>query len=247
MLHRLIAGAIVAFWAVMTALLIHSRFSPTRSEFMALPIEHVLRVMMRHGQASELAIASGGERIGGIGIQPSREGEPNAFSIRGNVTIKSPPLARQRVSWEANFHLADNLTVDRLDAQINLREPPSVSRFTWLPAHRRLDYSLADIGDASAASTGSIETTSEGLRDFLESLGAEPALLDNLSAIQGSPPPITARRSQLAIRNQKTEVFVVTVGPPESPLATAWISQIGQVLRATSALGYSLEAEDFGP
>src|SRR5438552_3366489 len=100
MLYRFSAVLIVAFWLVMTVLLVRLEIAPERSNVLKLPPSHVFNLMFARGQRSELNIFENGQRIGNLMLQPKvAAGEnPRVLEFAGSVAVKLFSASRQRVT-----------------------------------------------------------------------------------------------------------------------------------------------------
>ena len=237
MLYRAAMIGITGFWLVMMALLIRLETHPEDSDILAVPVPYVMRMMFRNGQSSLLNVREGTTDIGTLQFRPSMTGSNGrmvdfsgslalpgqpAFSYSGEVQMDS--LMRMR-----NFHVA-----------AAMREP---------------HYHLSLVGDA-ASDTLRYETRLGDRVTGAQTLPMEPgaverALAQNLGLDQRllpvnvggvAPPVVTAREARIALRSGTLQVYQVTVAEGTAPVLDFYVTQLGQIVRANTSFGCTLDA-----
>jgi hypothetical protein len=59
-----------------------------------------------------------------------------------------------------------------------------------------------------------------------------------------SAPAVTAREAQITLRGEQLEVYQVTVAAGSAATIDFYVTQLGQIVSATTSFGYSLTAEE---
>ena len=104
MIYRFVCGGIVLFWLLMTALLFRSEWWPAYTSLRDVPVEHVVKLLLIHGETSELNILNEKAHLGRLRIHPMIRKSDSARLIEfaGNLQIRipGPGAAEHRVERE---------------------------------------------------------------------------------------------------------------------------------------------------
>ncbi len=248
MVYRLFAAAVVIFWITMTGMLVRKEFGFGGSSLREVPVAHVVRMMLQREQSSDLQIFSDRTLAGHLRIQPQvrREDGQRQFASAGWIQLGLPGGAHQRVAWSGDLELNPALQPLRAKVAVNLREPAGIMvDLTMDFPTNRLTYETREAGRLTRRSSFTIDEA--GARTWLRSEGLDPALLGSLPAADATPMEVRAQQSSLALRGEKIETYLVTGEKSGQTLFEAHISQLGQVLRLRTMLGYSAAPEDLTP
>lgn len=256
MLPRLAAFTIVIFWFVMTLLLVRNEISPEASRLREVPIAHVLKLLYLHEQPSDLAVYNGPTSIGHVRLHPRLDGNPNnrLLDLSGDLQLALTPSQRARFNWLGQLEMTPDFTVRNSRWTLTILDPGYLrAEIETSEASKTAHYVLrtrdSNQGSGRAAdrviSEGDLSTDQAGLSGLANQLN----LGANLDALmkQGGPqttPVFRARQSSLKWRGERTETYLVTVEQNGQQLIEAHISQLGQVLLARTALGYTLRSSD---
>lgn len=241
--YRIFVAFIVGFWLVMSALLIRLEVQPENTNLLAVPVSHVLKLMFAQAQPSNLNIFEGGQHIGGVSIRPSVKPEKNARSVAfgGNLSLRLPLMERQRVIWDGVLDLNRALELTGLHFKVSVRESGYSTEVSIDPGANRLSYVVSQGG--SIISQSSLTMDSNGARLVLFQLGIDPGVLANLGSNVVAP-TMTAKQSELKIRNEKIDAYQITVRQDDTVIADIYVSQLGQILLAKTPFGFTLSSED---
>lgn len=250
MLYRALAFLIICFWLTMTGLLIRKEAGPGDSALREVPVGHVVKLLLMHEQPSDLNIYSGKTRLGYLRIHPQmhKGDRSRVIAFAGNLQVMLPGQERQRVGWSGEIELEKTLATRRFTVSLTLSEPgkrkapaygaqisiaPAENLLTWTPLDGQPHtYTLDD----------------DGLQTALREMG-EPELLAMLQGQTRSmtPPVIRAHLSSMLIRGERIDTYLVTIVQSGQTLLEFDVSQLGQILRAKTLIGYSLAPEDLTP
>lgn len=246
MLHRLAAFAIVIFWFVMTLLLIRNEISPDASRVREVPITHVLKMLYLHEQPSDLTIYNGPTSIGSVRLHPriDRDGETRVLDFSGELQLKLSPEQRTRLSWLGLLDMTPTYDIKRSKWTFTVLDPGYLRAEIETPAGSKTTHFALRTRDR-VIDEGEIPTDQGALSGIARQMNLGPNL-DALVKQGGSqtPPVIHARQSSLRWRGEKTDTFLITIEQNGQTLIEAHISQLGQVLHATTILGYMLRSSD---
>jgi hypothetical protein len=248
-LYRCAAALIVVFWLAMTALLIRSEVAPAQSRMRELPPSHVLKLLFLHEQVSELSIQYQKTPVGRLRVHPQvrREDGTRTIDFVGNAQISLPGLSRERLSWEGTVEMTRQLVMQEVRLGLNVRgtERYGLEVTHDVPAGR--GHYEAKVDDVTfAARDYSLDPA--GREALLRDANVPPHVVAMLqAAIQSAgaqePLVIAARQSTFELQGEPIDTVLVTFREGAQTLLDLHISQLGQVLRADSLLGYSFVAE----
>jgi hypothetical protein len=248
-LYRVTAALIVLFWIAMTALLLRSEFAPAQSRVREIPPAHVLKLLFLYQQPSELSIQYQKSPVGRLRLHPHvrREDGSRVIEFVGNALFSVPGLARERMSWEGAIEMTRQLAVREVRLGFNLRGPERYRiELTHDVAANRGRYELK-LDDVSVA-VRDYSLDAAGRAALLREAEVAPQLVAMIqAAIQSAGPQaplaITARQATLPFQGESIDTTLVTFGQGAQTLIEVHVSQLGQVMRADSLLGYTLVPE----
>jgi hypothetical protein len=244
MLYRAAMIGIIAFWLVMMGLLVRLETHPEATDILDVPVSYVMRLLFKHGQISLLTVSDQTKAIGDVSLRPLTTGsDGRSLNFSGTLTIQLPTAAAQRFNFYGVMDMDAALQVRDFHVDLSVRE----SR-----------WHLSVNGDATRkiltyeASIGDQRTTSQTLPMDASALSA--ALGQNLgldlhalpiTPANITPPAITARETEIALRGEQLEVYEVTVTEGTTPMIDFYVTQLGQVVLAKTSFGYNLAAEEW--
>lgn len=248
MLYRALAVLVVVFWLTMIGLLVRKEAGPAGSALREVPVEHVVKLILVHGEESDLSIYSEKLRLGRLRIRPQmhKGDRSRVVEFLGNLQILIPGMERQRVEWKGDLELEKDLQLRRFTIDLSFRETgaratPAYAQIIVAPAEnlltctwldQTLTYTLDDAGRQKA------------LREMLD-----PALLQMVQGQTKSmtPPVIKALQSSMPYHGQRIDTYLVTIEQSGQTLLSIDVSQLGTILRVKTLLGYSLAPDDLVP
>ena len=258
MLYRICAVLITGFWLAMTGLLVRQHTGEGDAALREVPVGHVVKLLLMHEQPSDLNIFSDKRRLGHLRIHPRKRKEERARVIEfsGSLLAMFPGAEPQRVAWDGELELEKTLATRRFTMGLTLRDsarnaaPPLRTQITItpsaIPAENLLHWSLHR-GDR-LLDQRSISLDEKGLHTALQEL-VDPALLE---MVQGqtrtmAAPVIKAHLSTMLIHGERIDTYLVTIEQNGQTLLAADVSQLGQILRAKTLIGYTLMPDDLVP
>ena len=241
MLPRLLAILIISFWLVMTGLLVRLEIAPEKSRVLDVPVSHVAKLFFEQGRQSVLNVLENGASVGTVFLRPSTDASSRMIECSGNIVVQLPVLNHQRISWNATANWDRESNLQDLKLDVLLRE--SRHRFSLVAdmAKNSVTYQLQQ--ESRLLENGSLPLGEAGVAAALQQLGFDPSALAAMQKNVAAP-AVTAKETELQVRSERIAVFQLSVRQGETALADIFISQLGQVLRATTAFGYTLDAED---
>ncbi len=249
MLYRAAAILVTGFWLTMTGLLIRKEAGPGDSALREVPVGHVVKLLLMHEQPSDLNISNGKLRLGNLRIHPQMHKGDRARVIDfvGHLQVMVPGLERHRADWSGELELEKTLAIRSFRLAVTLRDPtlhglPGYrSEVTIVPAENQLTWTQQD----EPPRTYTLDDA--GLQTALHEI--DPALLEVLQSQTRSmtPPVIRALQSSMLIHGERIDTYLVTIVQSGQTLLEFDISQLGQILRAKSLIGYSLAPDDLVP
>ena len=200
--------------------------------------------MFKHGQQSILTVREEQKSIGSIALRPSITATGGrALDFSGTLSIQVPVSERQRFNFGGTIDMDNTLRVLGFHADLGVQQ---------------LRYRLIVKGDmvrkvfTCDASQAGVPTFSQTLPmdasfgpALLRDLGMETPALPIISPGAITPPTFTARETQITLRGEKLEVYQVSIREGSMLAADIYVTELGQVVEATTSFGYSLSAEDY--
>ena len=258
MLHRTCAILITGFWLTMTGLLVRQHVGEGDAALREVPVSNVVKLLLMHEQPSDLNIVSDKRCLGHLRIHPRQHKEERVRVIEfsGNLLAMLPGSERQRVTWDGELELEKSLATRRFSMDLTLREsarsaaPAYHTQITItpsdIPAENLLRWTLHQ-GDR-LLDQRSITLDEKGLHTALQEL-VDPALLEmvQVQTHARSSPVIKAHLSTMLIHGERIDTYLVTIEQNGQTLLEADVSQLGQILRAKTLIGYTLQPEDLVP
>lgn len=249
MLYRLLATVIVLFWLTMTGLLVRKEFGLGDSSLREVPIAHVAKLLFTHEQPSDLQVYNERLAVGRLRIQPRlrKEDGQRKVDFTGTVQLLLPGVdGRQRVAWTGDLTLDSQLQAQRLKFALTYRAPaPHTLDLALDFPQKRVSYETRV--DAIVAHRGEFSFDEAGVSVWLREQGIDPALVKSLSNPNSAPMQASARQASLTIRDEKIDTWLVSVEQGGQTMLEAHVSQLGQILRLRTFLGYSAAPEDLAP
>ncbi len=248
MLYRALAILVTGFWLTMIGLLIRREAGPGDSALREVPVGHVVKLLLMHEQLSDLHISNGKLHLGTVRIHPQmHKGEhARVIDFTGNLQIMLPGLERHRLAWNGELELEKTLATRRFHMALTLSDPTQHgvagyrSEVTIVPAENLLTWTELD------RPPHAYTLDDAGLRQALFDMFPDPALPELLQSQTRSmtPPVIKALQSSMLIHGERIDTYLVTIEQSGQTLFEFDVSQLGQILRAKSLIGYSLAPED---
>ena len=248
MLSRFFTTAIVLFWLTMTALLVRTEMWPNHSSLRAVPIEHVAKLMWLHEQASDLNIWNDTMRVGHLTLHPKiREADgARVLEYSGNLQVRLPGSPRNRISWDGIAEFDADLHLRSLLLGLGMKEPSLMRAEIFVkPGENRATYRLFNAGRETESEDFTLDEA--GLKKVLAQVDLDPALYDTFRSSGAATPIIAAQQSSIKIHHERIDTYLVEVRQGGQTLLEAHISQLGQVLRMRTLVGYSLAPDDLMP
>ncbi len=248
MLVRAAAILIVLFWLTMTGLLLRHEIKPGDSALREVPVGHVVKLVFHHQQTSDLNIINDKLRLGQLRIAPLNDKEAGLRTIvfTGSLHLPVPGAKSQRVAWDGELEMDKAFATRRFRFGVKVHEPAELrSEILVLPAENVAHYELR-------SATGVLERQSysldeRGAREVFQQFGLDPALLPTAPRARIAAPIFKAQQSSIKIHGERMDTYLVTVEANGQTWIECHINQLGQIVQATTLLGYRLAQEDLTP
>jgi len=254
MLYRTLAILVVAFWLTMIGLLVRKESGAAGSALREVPVGHVMKLLLMHEQKSALQISSEKQRLGYLQIHPQmRKGERSrVIDFSGHVQVMIPGMERQRVKWDGELELEKSLATRRFVIRLTFSDPaqrPPLDhrvQITVEPPRNLLTWTLLgrdSLPDLPRTYTLDDDGMQKALREIDPAL---PQMIQTQTKSM-SPPVIRAHQSSMLIHGQRLDTYLVSIEQSGQTLLEFDVSQLGEILRAKTLIGYSLAADNLMP
>lgn len=232
----------------MTTLLVRTELWPNRSSLRTVPLEHVAKLMWLHEQASDLIVSNEGLRVGHLTLHPKIRPSDGArvLEYSGNLSVRLPGSPRNRISWDGIAEFDAESHLQSLLLGLGMKEP-SLMRAEILvkPAENQATYRLFNNGREIESEEFTLDES--GLKKVLAQVDLDPALYDAVRSSSAATPIVTAQQSSITVHHERIDTYRVEVRQGGQTLVEAHISQLGQVLRMRTLVGYTLAPDDLIP
>jgi hypothetical protein len=245
MTYRAASIFIVVFWLTMTGLLLRNEWWPGDSALREVPVEHVVKLLLLHGENSDLNIFSEKLRLGLLHLRPSLgKGEDSrVIEFSGNLRVFIPGMERENVSWVGDWKMNKALATRSFHVAFTLKKPSLLTvDIRLFPAVNRGHYTLITAGGLQEQRDFSLDAA--GIRSIAQEFGIDPAVLDAAQSPNAEKPVIKAHQASLEIHGGKIDTFLVTVEQSGQTLLEFHVDQLGRILQARTLVGYFLTPDD---
>jgi hypothetical protein len=231
---------IIAFWLVMMGMLVRIETHPETTDILDVPVSFVMRLIFRHGQTSFLNVLDGQRRVGMFFLRPAMTGtDTRTLNFSGDLTLPMPGAPWQRVNFGGAIDMDAALKVRDFRADLSARQPPAHLHLKGDGAQNTLVIEAQVAGQTMVSRTVPLD----GLVPLLsQSLGK--AGMPAISDADMPSPTVTAREAQISLRGEQLEVYDVTMAEGSVAKIDFYVTQLGQIVSATTSFGYSLTAEE---
>jgi len=244
MLYRVATFGIVAFWLVMMVLLVRLETHPEASDIMDVPVSYVERIMFKHGQQSILSVRESEKPIGSVAIHPSISASGGrTLDFSGTLSLQLPLAERQRFNFGGTVEMDGATRVLGFHADLGVQQTHTHLSLKGDMVRKIFTCEATQGGQPAFSQT--LPMDSSFGPSLIKDLGIDPAALPVAAPGGITPPTVTARETQITLRGEKLEVYQVSLREGTLLAADFYVTELGQVVLATTNFGYSLAGEDY--
>jgi hypothetical protein len=244
---RLLYVLIVVFWMTMMGLLIRTEMSPRGATLREVPVEHVLKLLFHHQQTSHLHIFSDSTRLGHFTLTPKvEETGRHKLEFNGHVSTRPTTAERQRFSWEGALLMGTGLEGERLTFGLSFHDEGLHRAQLEVDAETKLAYFQLRSGDR-VLQESSYSLDEKGATQVLQQLGMDVVSLQALTGKSHVRPELRAQQSSMTVHGERIQTYLVSLQQSGQTLLELHVSQLGQVLRVKTFIGYNLAPDDLAP
>jgi hypothetical protein len=247
MTYRAASIFIVCFWLTMTGLLLRNEWWPGNSALREVPVEHVIKLLLVHGESSDLNIYSEKLRLGLFHLRPSirKDDDSRVIDFSGNLRIVIPGMERQNVSWIGDWKMDKALTTRSFHIAFTLKKSSATMDLRLFPAANKARYTL--ITGSGLEEERDFSLDAAGIRAIAQEIGLDPSVLDAAQSAHAEKPVFKAYQASLEVHGGRIDTFLVTIEQSGQTLLEFHVDQLGRILQARTLIGYSLALDDVSP
>ena len=256
MLTRALSILIIGFWLIMIGLLVRKELGPGGTALREVPVGHVIKLLLMHGEASDLNIFNDKLCLGHLHIHPHmhKDTRSRVIDFVGHLQILVPGMERQRVAWDGELELEKDLATRRFTLGLTFRDPTIPEKFasrlqvTISPVEKLITWTVRS-GDRPPEPPVSYSLDEAGMQRALRELIPDQSMLQMFQnqTKTVAPPVIRAHQSHLLYHGQRLDTYLVTVQQSGQTLLEFDVTQLGTIVRAKTITGYSLSPDDAVP
>jgi len=242
-MFRAISLFIIAFWLVMTVLLVRSVYFPDGAAFAEVPTQKILKLFMEQGSIlNTMHLYHGDQKIGHASLNahrfdPRNDGLDYLFSASGSLDKGAVPNVDSDVSWRLDMRLDQDQQWRGLAGQVRLNALSTVTDFKWERDQALPTFTLKQKGEVIADNT----TVSPMLLALTGQQGLPLPDGSNISATNAEGLFKTrAREGVIMLAGQKRNGFVIEFTVMDQYRAKAYFTEVGELALVELPDGYRM-------
>ncbi len=257
MLFRIVSVLIVAFWLVMSGLLVQLTYFPEESRLAEVDPDVPVGRFLKNEDPSELAIYKDGKRVGDLMLQ-ARKVKADDLSggrevdFRASGEVELPNLPRQLLRWHGALSLGADRSIEKVVINVRFEEPDALVNLSVDPRTRTTRYTVTK--DNQEVATGdSSDANAPGaaqMQMLLMAWGVNPAALEDpnvAAAEQERLVNLSARHGQIEVGTQRIHAYILTLKVMGEQEIKFYLDEAGEILKVTTFLGYEMLSDLLAP
>jgi len=243
MWFRSIGVCVIAFWAVMTALLLRAVYFPAYERLPKVDPGHVLELFLEHRDVTHLFSYRDGKVVGDIMLTtqqfPNKDGRAKiGFAAAGAVEL--PNLPKQKLNWRGAVTLGSKpgRKLQKIEFSVRFTNPALTVGVEIDPATMAFGYKVTQGGQVITDST--TEASPMGVAQMQMLMMAWGI---NLSHAKGDGARWDARQGAVEIAGHRAGAYFVVMEMPGMGKAKLTFSEAGELLVVETPLGYEMLTE----
>jgi hypothetical protein len=247
MVTRAFMALVLAFWLVMTVLLVRYTYFPEGSQFAEVPPRVVLKLFLEQGSKNNtMHVYHYDKKIGHSSIDAkairmidARGREPTAHVLRMSGTLEKGVLksVNEIVHWRLEARLKHMDQFEFLKGHVLLQETGYTAEFTWNAGDRSPKLSITRKGEA-IVDPGMVQGLLGQVMGGGMALAGQPAIAPG--SISEDRVQMTTREGSLNIGGQKRHGYTMEIGAMEQWRLKAFFTEAGELALVTLPDGYRL-------
>ncbi len=258
MLFRIASVLIVAFWLVMSGLLVQLTYFPEESRLSKVDPEYVVGLFLRNEELSELQVYKDGQPVGDLQVQAKTQREEDRRSRAREVKflatgeVELPNLPRQMLRWNGTLRLGADRSLEEIKVMVRFEEPDAQVALKIHPKTRDFSYEVTQ-DEQVVATSDSKDPQAPGaaqMRMLLMAWGVNPESLENpevAAAEQQRLTALSARHGQIDVGEQRIHAYILTLTVLGGQEIKFYLTEAGELVRVTTSLGYEMLSEVLAP
>ncbi len=249
MITRAFMVLVLAFWLVMTVLLVRFTYFPEGSQFAEVPPRVVLKLFLDQGSKNNtMHLYHYDQKIGHASMDSrvlrfidGTKGPPKGHVLRVNGLLEKGAIQSipDAILWRLEIQVQDLERMSLFKGQLRLQESGMVVDFAWQAGERAPKISLSQRG-APATDTLMLQLL---LNQVLGGGGVEK--LTNPPAAADQPPreevvQLKTREAKMNLGGQKRSGYALEIGGLDRLRLKAFFTEAGELALVTLPDGYRL-------
>ncbi len=250
---RILSGAIVLFWLVMTGLLVQLVYFPDESRMSQVDPDYVVGLFLRNKEISELSVFKGAEKVGEISLLPQHVPKDETggvqtlkrdliFDASGDVAL--PNLDEQMLRWNGRIRIAEDRSIEFVDISVRFEKPKVRVSLEMDP--KKLEFNYVVSRDDVVVTDSKTDPNAPGLAELrllMLAWGVNPAQIESAAAEQQKKSKISARHGNIKLGGKRFHAYVLSLDVMESGSVKLYFTDAGELVKVDTFLGYELLSE----
>ena len=245
MIFRLTVALIVAFWLVMTGLLVRSVYFPEHSRVLRFEPAHVLELFLGREKGSHLLLKQrpGGATMGGITLSRSKIGAgkrpPVEVKIAGWASFPSVTGSeRVRIQLRGDMRFDTERRVSGFNLEARFESARAVLRMWNGEGDDRLRYRFDSDGRRVLDSESHPPEALAGMA--LEAAGLPRGSAEPFHGLAMAKPAVRAYWGTTQVSGKRLNAYIARVSLADELALTVAVSKLGDILRVSTPFGVEL-------
>lgn len=245
MVTRLFMALVLAFWLVMTVLLVRYTYFPESSQFAEVPPRVVMKLFLEQGnKTNAMYVYHYEKKIGHASVMAlpvkgidSKPGDPPVHLLKISGLLERGMLKSvdQAVVWRLDARLNRMEEFEYLKGTITLQDPDIKAEFVWNSGEKAPTITFSQRGGEPAPELQMMQTL---LRQML---GSGKQTVPDMAAVPDEKSVhLITREGSMNIGGQKRQGYTLELGATESWRLKAFFTEAGELALVNLPDGYRL-------
>jgi|GEM_PF-3584279 len=255
MVIKFFQASIVAFWLVMTVLLVRTVYFPEQTRFTRVPPAQILESFLKSEKNYQLLIMERGSEVGHVMVSSARRDGGDADNepayemvLAGKLKLKLPPSGETAMRYKIELLMDETAKIHSLKLEVTPDQVRKKLRFELKPTGEGVDYCFSVDDEVLLASYGGVTDASPEIQMLLAAWGMDPSMLmkkkDEMA--QGLP-EVIGRKGAVEVRGMLFSAYTLEFPIMGERGLRFCFTRYGELMQVEGLFGYEVISEDLYP